>query len=272
MTCLVAWLAKDSNGPSSAYIASDSLITWTAPNVEKAPIGGSWIHASKVIASAKRPVIAGYCGESIFGTTTLVQLMAMIDAGDEPISYETTMSAAAEILGASHAAYPFPIRASFILGMRPSATEFVFVSIKCEPQKPPDIEQLVADDGTGLFGSWGSGRDAYMTEHRKWQRSDAAGYSRAIACAFFDAVGSGADERTGGPPQIVGLYRKGPAVVHGIVTESGRSVLGMEIPTSTLRAISCPVQWRNSNFERCDPETMAPLKGAQPQPRPSNVG
>lgn len=271
LTCLVAWIGQDSNGPSTAYIASDSLVTWAVPQEGKPVVAGRWAHAAKVVGSSKQPVIAGYCGDSIFGTTTLVQLMAMMDSGEQPASYETTVESAAEIIGASHNAYPHGIRSQFILAFRSKEDEFQFFEIACNPNQPVSLELLTVDRKTGLVGSWGSGASSYKSEHERWQKSDVAGYSRAIACAFCDAVASGRDDRTGGPPQIVGLYRKGAAVVHGLVIDGRRFFSGMEVSEDAVGKISCPIEWRNKNFERCDPLSMTPLDGAQLQPRPRNV-
>jgi len=246
-------------------------VTWTSQPPQKPLIYGSWCNAAKVVASSKHPIIAGYCGDSIFGTTTLVQLLALMDSGSEPTDYESTIEAAHDIIRSSHSVYPYKSQAEFIVGVRYAPSEFAFSRIACLSPGESCVESLKVDRQTGLVGSWGSGHKAYKPKHEMWQRSDAAGFSRAIAGAFFDAIESGIDDKTGGPPQIVGLRRSGAGVVHGLVMNEKRFVSGMEISASAIQSISVPLEWRNRDFERCDPSSMEPLAKAQRQPRPRNV-
>lgn len=231
----------------------------------------SWDHAAKTVASSKHPFLAGYCGNSIFGTTTLLQLISLIDAGDEPQSIVEMIEVARQIIHSSYSAYPKPASAEFVFATRQPPGDFLFFHITCRPKSGVSFKPVVADRWTGLVGSYGSGKDAYQKKYEQWQQSDDAGLSRAIASAFFDAVDSGEDRKTGGPPQIVALTKKGAGIVHGIAHNGGRFISGMRVTVEALDHISVPVEWRNSNFERCDPVTALRLPGAQRQPRPKGL-
>jgi len=71
------------------------------------------------------------------------------------------------------------------------------------------------------------------------------------------------DPRTGGLPQIVGLYRNRNARLFGIVEEEKKYIYGKE---SSEDINSTSIEWRNGNFERMNPETLKILEGAQRQP------
>ena len=77
MTLIVSWIGvddkKDGKEISSIYIASDSRYTWG--NSEKFDNG------IKVFGSTKFPEIFGFCGDVLFPSTILGQLIPQIDNG-----------------------------------------------------------------------------------------------------------------------------------------------------------------------------------------------
>jgi len=73
MTSLVLWAAIDSHGPTSLYMASDSRISW--------PDGDGWNSARKVFASRTAGELFGYCGDVVFPSLFLAQIVDLIDAG-----------------------------------------------------------------------------------------------------------------------------------------------------------------------------------------------
>ncbi|GAB5440098.1 MAG: hypothetical protein Fues2KO_04470 [Fuerstiella sp.] len=84
--------------------------------------------------------------------------------------------------------------------------------------------------------------------------------------AFCDAIENGNDDLSGGPPQLVGLKRKGPAQHYGIHFNGQSSICGVDV--SDAAGIS-DADWYNELFERCD--TDCRIDGAQQQPRPLNA-
>jgi hypothetical protein len=73
MTLLVSWVGVDTHGPSSVYIASDSQISWGT--LAKFNFG------RKVFAFSKWPDILGYCGDVLFPSIALNQIVELADAG-----------------------------------------------------------------------------------------------------------------------------------------------------------------------------------------------
>jgi hypothetical protein len=265
MTCLAAWLAKDSNGASSAYLMSDSRITWGLPPVH------SWPFGPKIFASSKHPVVIGYCGDSIFGASSLIQAMTLIDAGNLAGPLSESVLQIGQVLAQSFRNYPAESlnrQAQFILCYRLAPLKFSFYELGFSAHTDPIAREVLPNPSSGLVGVWGSGKAAFEKEHRNWQDSDVGGLSLAIPGAFLDMIRAGGDPRTGDGPQIVGLYRKGPGIHHGIFFDGKRFVAGLEIDDEDLERIPIPVEWRNENFERCDPRSGKILSGAKRQPRP----
>lgn len=265
MTCLAAWLAKDSNGPSSAYLMSDSRISWGDPPVL------TWPNGPKVAASAKHPVVIGYCGDSVFGASSLIQAMTLIDAGNLVGPLHESVIQIGKLLAQSFRSYPAEAlnrQAQFVLCFRLDPLDFSFYELGFSAYTEPIARQVLPDPNSGFVGAWGSGKAAFDNEHQRWQRSAVGGLSRAVPGAFLDMIHAGGDARTGDGPQIVGLYRKGTGIHHGLCFDGKRFVAGLEIDEEALERIAKPVEWRNENFERCDPRTGEKLAGAQRQPRP----
>ena len=72
MTMLVSWIGIDTHGPTSAYIAADSRISWNMTN--------KFDFGKKVFASKKYPEILGYAGDVLFPSIVLEQIIELIDA------------------------------------------------------------------------------------------------------------------------------------------------------------------------------------------------
>ena len=73
MTLLASWIGIDTHGPTSAYMVSDSRISWGMTR--------NFDYGKKVFASSQYPEIFGYAGKVIFPSIVLAQLIEMIDAG-----------------------------------------------------------------------------------------------------------------------------------------------------------------------------------------------
>ena len=72
--------------------------------------------------------------------------------------------------------------------------------------------------------------------------------------------------KCGGPPQLVGIYRKPKtgAKNFGIIREKKRYFLGIEVPKKA--GYFDNIEWRNDLFELCDGITMNRIKDAMRQP------
>jgi hypothetical protein len=269
MTTLICWVGVDSRGPSSAYIASDSRISWGA-NL-------GWNHGQKTFASKTLPEVFGFCGDVTFPSNVLNQTVSMIDngilygAGTAP---EARLNSIGLLLKAGLEAYPSGLRNAFTVlycsrfGEKSTSSDFRIARIAWGPRAGWTYEWLAVPAVSALVVAMGSGGDSAREWNERWRKSDVGGTSRAVFAGFCDHLRSGSDPLTGGAPQLVGIYRQGPAKCFGIITASGRTMFGLPIAVVPDDAA---LEWRNELFEVCDPATGLRKQGAQPQPRPGSM-
>jgi hypothetical protein len=112
----------------------------------------------------------------------------------------------------------------------------------------------------------GSGQRIIETRRNDWLGTSAAGTSRAAIWTFCDALQSGKDTFSGGAPQLVGIWRKGPAQTFGFLWHGRRYFSGLEVSDT---AQFSNVNWFNHFFERCDGSTRKRLSDAQRQRKPA---
>jgi len=280
MTSVVAWVSVDSRGQSGLYFASDSRITW--------PRGGKWEHCRKIFHSGTQPEIFGFCGDVIFPSQALSQIVGMIDSGwlyNDVNTVTEKFSRVVAVVKSLYRGYPISESADYeiIHGFREGSgnnTKFSLGTISWSTKSGfTDTLVEIADNpkpfinepqyaGTRLIVAKGSGVKAIRAAIRSWEDSDVGGTSRAIFSGFCQSIESGADSKTGGAPQLCGLYRGGHGRALGVVSNGKRYIAGMPVEGSL---VASGIEWRNSNFERCDPSTGDVKSGAQRQPAPGNV-
>ena len=73
MTLLASWLAVDSRAPSAVYIMSDSRISWDNR--------AFFDYGKKVFGCKNYPDIFGYCGDVLFPSIVLNQIVDIADHG-----------------------------------------------------------------------------------------------------------------------------------------------------------------------------------------------
>src|SRR2546425_10390322 len=88
MTLIISWIGvddkKEGKSTSSIYIASDSRYSWGS--------AGIYDYGIKVFGSTRYPEIFGFCGDVLFPSLVLGQMIPQIDAGiiiDDKDSGET---------------------------------------------------------------------------------------------------------------------------------------------------------------------------------------
>ena len=267
MTSLAVWLGVDSRGPASFYVASDSRISW-GNNL-------TWNYGRKLFASQKYPDIFGYCGDVLFPSLVLGQVISMMDSGII-FSYQESprekFQQLSSLIQRSFHELPKSVRNAFQIvycsrfneGMV-STFEIYTLEwnskhgwVDLQPQLPKQSDLVL---------SLGSGQQIIQASNLCWQQTEVKGTSRAVFSAFCDSLETGSDPFTGGAPQLVGLYRKESAKNFGIVFKEQRYLFGLPIGEANLDS----VEWRNCLFERCDPYTKQRLLDAQPQPRPKSL-
>ncbi len=269
MTSFAAWVGVDSRGPSSFYFASDSRITWPGS-------ASVWDSGRKVFASHVHPDIFGYAGDVLFPSIVLGQALDLADTGLLFGQAATVSERQDKLVGfveESFDVYPPTARGPFIIahcsrfGSGVSA-QFQLRTTSWSWEGGWKLETHPIPEHSDLALCFGSGRDAINSFVLSWKKSEAGGTSRAIFSAFCDSLQSRTDPLSGGAPQLVGIYRTGAARAFGVITDKGPFLFG-----SKLTGVIDPgaVEWRNSLFERCDGSSLAPLPGAQRQPRPRDL-
>ena len=153
--------------------------------------------------------------------------------------------------------------------VNPLKSRFHLFEASFRARRPPQIRALEMPARSDVLSELGSGASVFHDYFRAWSQSDAGGTSRAVFSALADAIRSGRDRRTGGAPQLVGLYRKGSARPIGVVWEGRRWLFGMEVRDE---GSLINVTWHNALFEIADPVALARHERAQLQPRPRNAG
>lgn len=95
----------------------------------------------------------------------------------------------------------------------------------------------------------GTGASYVKKRGREWIDTNAEGTSRAAIWSFCNILHQGLDVYSGGAPQLVGIWRKGPARNFCFWWNGKPHISGSEVP------IACPVNnvdCFNHRFERCD--------------------
>jgi hypothetical protein len=264
MTSLVAWIAVDSRGPASFYIASDSRITWGK--------AATWNYGKKVFASASSPDLFGYTGDVLFPFIFLSQISDYIRVSKwTSFNVEEKHEQFLRFLESALESYPETRRNAFSLlhcsrehsGM--NSRFHLWETRWAPPNAWFDYKHHLPEESS-LIAALGSGKETVVELDQKWRASDAGGTSRAVFSAFCEAISSNQDWRSGGPPQLVGLYRRGSGEQFGIIHEGGRHLSGLLVTLEIASVLR--VEWRNNLFERCDAMSMKLKSGAKRHARP----
>ena len=267
MTSLISWIGVDSRAPSSIYLASDSRITWGNK--------GTWDNARKVFGSTNYPELLGYCGDVLFPSQALGQLIDLIDLGlfDDNDTPEDKWSAIVDILQKSYEDYPTDHRNPFTIvyctrkgsGMTLSLHMFM---VSWSATGWSRYEPIDLPTHSGIIRIFGSGESVVKKYYNRWNATGVKRTSRCVFGAFCDAIRSGEDKFTGGGPQLVGVYRQEAAKSIGVIYEGNRYLHGLPVcESASLDA----VEWRNDIFEVCDWRTMKRLPEAQRHARPREL-
>lgn len=268
MTLLVSWIGIDTHGPSSVYIAADSRLSWGRATL--------YDYGRKVFACRNSPDIFGYCGDVLFPSMVLGQIIEMAEMGllfGPNASAIERSEAVLQKLTSQFAAYPAEVS-----GMAANSLEILHAgrcfngtfscSLICwarstgwtreEMQMPPHSDVLfergsVAADFKKRFNNYKLGPNGRT--------------SRSVFHCFCDSLAHGSVPSVGGAPQLAGLIRKpgSNGIVFGIIADNKRYLLGTQIDEMSNFD---RIEWRNELFEVCDGKTGDRRIGAQPQPNP----
>jgi len=273
MTTLISWITYSATGekpelPRAIYIASDSRITWGSESLR-------WDAGRKVFNSRENPHIFGYCGDVVFPSLVLGQIVTAIDNGilfeNEHTPDQKQERILETIKNSYQEGYNHPVSDFSILhACRAIAwpyTEFSFwhISYKAKTNEWFN-EKLPLPENTGLVISLGSGAASAKSHEGRWTESDVGGTSRSFFSAFCDAIDSGDDKLSGGAPQLCALYPNLPPQCIGVIKDNRYFIHGMEVqPGPRLSNI----EWKDVLFRSIDPETKMLKAGARHFVRPA---
>lgn len=268
MTLLVSWAGVDTHGTSSLYIASDSRLSWDKTT--------SYDAGRKVFAFTKWPDILGYCGDVLFPSLALNQIVDLADAGllfRSDFTPKQKFQAIVDKLNDLATAYPALVaglatnKLTIIHGSRHPTKKGVFFShtISWTTDGKWRGEEKEMPSTSDVLFAYGSGVAVFNENYLRYKNGPSKDTSRAVFHCFCDALSNSTEHTVGGPPQLVGLIRKpdSDAFTLGVIHDGKRTYLGAHI--DNLRNFD-KVHWRNTNFELCDARTMEKLPNAQPQP------
>ncbi len=262
MTLLLSWIGKDSRKISSFYIASDSRFTWSNPI--------KYDYGSKVFALPNSPDILGYCGDVIYPTIILNQIIQMdrdkilFDQKDSNLKRSETIF---NILQAKFDQYPakqiMDKSLEIIHVSRDNEIDFICNIFswtrsqgwKCTPKEIPNSSDKVIILGTG--------KDEFYERYLEYYKGNNGKTSRSLFQCLTKSLLDMKDLKCGGSPQLVGLYNRFNGNNFGIIYKNKRYYLGKELDNNlNLNNI----EWRNELFERCDGNSTRILSNAQRQP------
>ena len=274
MTTLVSWISYSTTGekpelPRAVYIASDSRITWGSDALR-------WDSGKKVFSTRDEPHIFGYCGDVIFPSLVLGQIVTAIDKN---VLFKSGLNPDQKhdrILGSIKSSYAnghnHPVKSFSIIHVHrvndwPN-TEFVFWQVTYDAKTGHwESNKLSLPKETGLIVALGSGAQSANAYQKLWENSDSGGLSRSFFSAFCDAIDSGRDKLSGGSPQLCALYSRLQPQDIGVIHKERYFLHGLEIdPTSTISSI----EWKDRLFQDIDPKTKEPKAGARRFARPAN--
>jgi hypothetical protein len=266
MTLIISWIGVDDKKQgkeiASIYIASDSRYTWG--NISKYDYG------IKVFGSTKYPDIFGFCGDVMFPSTILGQIIPQIDNGiliEDSDNNKVKNNKIFDYIRSSLETYPkeflggtFTILHATRFGKTFKLYKISFGKDKILRNEEIDLPTI----STKVF-SGGSGGEEFDMNWKKWEKAkhNDNRTSRAVYHCLYQTLKTIKDPFTGGYSQIVGLYRNKNARLFGIVENKKKYVYGKECAGNIN---STSIEWRNENFERVNPDTLNIFEGAQRQP------
>lgn len=269
MTMLASWCGIDTHGISSAYIVADSRFSWGN--------GFYFDYGKKVFACSKYPEIFGYAGDVLFPSVVLAQLVDLIDAGvlfNNEMTKEEKNSVISERIGYTFSKYPDVLenRPIQIIHISRDTNFSNYPSFKCflmrwNESGVKHTETIEFPEKSGVIHVLGSGKNAFIKNYERYEKAGNTGTSRNVFHCFISTLANINDTQCGGPPQLVGLYRK-PLTngnKYGIIYNNQRYFEGIQLPSSADFDI---IEWRNEQFELCNGLKKRRFIDAMPQPDP----
>ena len=267
MTLLASWIGIDTHGPTSAYIVSDSRFSWNKNEY--------FDYGKKVFASHTYTEILGYAGDVLFPSTVLSQIIEMIDTGvlfDTKMNCDQKNRLIFEKLCYSFSKYPTKFTGDIVQVLHISRDtvfdkypQFYGYFLSWTKIKGWEFQKVVLPQTSDILYVLGSGKNEFNQNYLRYQLGVNRDTSRNVFHCFIDTLFNTKDMYCGGPPQLVGIYRKPNTVAKnfGIIYQNKRYFLGAEVPAGTSYD---KIEWRNEFFELCDGERKKIKANATKQP------
>jgi hypothetical protein len=255
MTLLVSWIGIDTHGPTSAYIVGDSRFSWNRSRY--------FDYGKKIFSSSTYPEIFGYAGDILFPSTVLSQIIEMIDSNiffNESMNCDDKNKLVVDKLEHSFSQYPTERSADNIQILHISRDTIFerYPKFSCyfihwnRTTNRWEVNKIDIPIKSGILCVLGSGKIKFCQNYKKYQSGLNQSTSRNVFHCFIDTLFNIQDQRCGGPPQLVGIYRKpkSTSMNFGILYNDKRYFLGAEVPDQANYLDR--IEWRTELFELCD--------------------
>jgi hypothetical protein len=258
MTTLVSWVSympgPKGTAPNALYLVSDSRITWGSS-------ARHWDAGRKVFTCRIEPHMFGYCGDVVFPSLVLAQIISAIDNGllfaDDADAEQKHTIVFESIQRSFRRRHDTPDQNFWILhalrtGDGPGRIYSVWQIFYNAKTRTWDTVSLPIPPKTAIVAILGTGTASVKKHVSLWTRSDVGGRSSAIFSAFCDALFSKEDLHSGGAPQIAALHPGSHAQIIGFIQDDIHYLHGLEmIPGKMLHRI----KWRDRHFQNINPST-----------------
>ena len=270
MTALIGWIGVDERHPCSAYLMSDSRISWRGTN-------SPYDYGRKLFALRNNPDVLGYCGDVLFPSHVLSQIYELDCNGllfPKEVSSDEKSSIIFRQIQKQFTGYPIHARnqISIFHFSRDIDLSFHAFCYQYSPSSGSWERKILEIDcsKSSIVICDGSGASEFSALYAKYQNGDIAGTSRNLFQCFCDFLQHTKDATCGGPPQLVGLYngKKFNGMSFGIIYGGATYFCGS--PCSAENTNST-VRWYNENFEICNGSSREREAGAMRQPNPNRL-
>lgn len=269
MSLVLAWIGHDTHAVASAYIASESRVSWNN--------GKKYDSCKKVFSSKKYPEIIGYCGDVLFPSLLLSSIIELIDTDllflANDIAIERYRKFRSKLFNEF---YKYPKDISIlgdnfeIIYINKEISKFNYpnyycYNIKWSRENGFSSNNIQIPKISGIIHIMGEGEKEFKENYKKFQSGGNRNTTRNVFHCLNYTLRNMKTEKCGGPPQLIGLYRKplSVGISYGIIYKSKRYYNGLVI---NKKNYNNGIDWHNDKFEICDCVTGKIKQGAQKQP------
>ncbi len=255
MSLVVAWIGIDTHGPTSAYIASESRLTWNN-NLH-------YDGCRKTFFSKRYPEIIGYCGDVLFPSLLINTIIENVDNNlifsendPAPIRFKKFKK---KLFNEFHK-YP---KNNCIIS---DTFEIIYINRNIKAEGYLDFyayrikwtrrsgfysREITLPIESGILHVMGSGANEFNENYKYFQKGKNKNTTRNVYHCFTTTLKDVKEKTCGGPPQLVSIFRKPNTVgfSFGLIYKRKRYYAGLEVSRSG--GIE-DIKWRNNDFEICE--------------------